>query len=214
MKESEVKWLLQVSDVAHTKRGEVLSTLFPDLQVQAGRAVCIQGKSGSGKGLLLKIAAGLIVPASGKVQVADVAKAFVFSEMGLFHHNTAAENLRVALLFTQNSEGIEERIQQALRRFDLLNIEHQVVNSLPEPPKKLLQYARAEVLQPKLLFIQEPLKDIRADISPTVQKWLADFVTNGGGCVFSSLPDQDWSFLRPEVVDLTGGSDTKKTMSR
>ena len=214
MKKTDPKWLLRILDVTHTKRGEVTSTLFPDLQVQAGSAICIQGKSGSGKGLFLKIAAGLIAPDQGIVELADVSKAFVFSEMGLFHHNTAVENLRVALLFTQNAEDIEGRIQQALQRFDLLNIEHQVVNSLPEPPKKLLQYARAEVLQPKLLFIQEPLKDIRPDLYPIVQTWLKEFIANGGGCVFSSLPDQDWSFLEPDVVVLAGGSDTKKTMSR
>lgn len=214
MTQENPRWLLQVSDVAHTKRGEVTSTLFPDFRLQAGGAVCIQGKSGSGKGLLLKIASGLIVPDEGVIELADVAKAFVFSEMGLFHHYTAAENLRVALLFTQNSENVEEKVQRALQYFGLLNIEHQVVNSLPEAPKKLLQYARAEVLQPKILFVQEPLKDIRSDLHLTVRNWLKEFTNQGGACVFTSLPARDWSFLTPDVVELAGGSDTKKTISR
>ena len=134
------------------KRGEQKFTTFPDILLQAGEAFGIMGKSGSGKGMLIKIAAGLIKPTHGEVKIYTDQVSYVFLDSGLLHNYSVADNLRIALLFSNDTENIEVRIRASLERFGLLNIQDAIIDSLPEIPKRLVQYARADVLQPKLLY--------------------------------------------------------------
>ena len=204
--------LLKMEGVAHSRRGKTGMTDFPDIVLRAGEAICITGSSGSGKSLLLKIAAGLITPTEGSRRCETSSKAYVFVEDGLLQNYSVWDNLMLPLVFSKQHVGIEERAAKALELFHLTNIKNDTVGGLPEPPKRLLQYARAEVMQPKILFIEEPLKNIRSEQYAIVRKWLQDYVQNiNGGCIFTSVESEPWGFLQPRHIRLSGGGSSFKT---
>ena len=204
--------LLKMEGIAHSRRGKTGITKFPDLVLRVGEAICITGASGSGKSLLLKIAAGLLTPTEGSLRCETSSKAYVFVEDGLLQNYSVWDNLMLPLVFSRQQSGMEERAAKALELFHLTNIKNDTVGSLPEPPKRLLQYARAEVMQAKVLFIEEPLKNIRSDQYATVRNWLQDYVQkNNGGCIFTSIQAEQWRFLQPKHIRLSGGGSSFKT---
>jgi len=197
--------ILTTHGIAHAKRGDLKFLAFPDLTLNEGEAFSILGKSGSGKGMLIKIAAGLLKPTHGQVNIYTSQRSYIFLETGLLHNYSAADNLRIALLFSKSNNNAEERIQASLDKFDLLNVKDVIIDSLPETPKRLLQYARADVLKPKLLFIEEPLKYLRIEEYNLIKMWLKDYVfLNRGACFFTSMYEDFWDFLKPKSLNLSG----------
>jgi NitT/TauT family transport system ATP-binding protein len=197
--------ILTTHGIAHAKRGQLKFSTFPDVTLNEAEAFSVLGKSGSGKGMLIKIAAGLIKPTHGTVNIYTAERSYIFLETGLLHNYSAADNLRIALLFSRNNDNAEERIQVSLDKFDLLNVKDVIIDSLPETPKRLLQYARADVLKPKLLFIEEPLKYIRIEQYNLIKMWLKDYVyLTRGACFFTSMYEDYWDFLNPQILNLSG----------
>ena len=204
--------LLKMVGIAHSRRGKIGITNFPDILLNSGEAICITGASGSGKSLLLKIGAGLISPTEGRLQCKTDSKSYVFIEDGLLQNYSVWDNLMLPLIFSKQQGAFEERAAKALELFQLTNIRNDIVGGLPEPPKRLLQYARAEVMQPKILFVEEPLKNLRSEQHADVKKWLQNYVQkNSGGCIFTSVQSEPWGFLQPKHIRLTGGGASFKT---
>ena len=204
--------LLKTENLAHVKREESDITRFPNILMNEGEAICIFGKSGSGKGLLLKLAAGLLKPEWGSSKQANVAKSYVFGENGLLNNYMVYENLIIPAMFSSFQESSEHTVMAALEKFKLLNIQNNVVGNLPEAPKRLIQYARAEVLQPKLLFIEEPLKSVRDEHHPLIKNWLASFIKEKrGACLFTSTSSECAEHISATIIELSGGDKTIKT---
>jgi phospholipid/cholesterol/gamma-HCH transport system ATP-binding protein len=113
--------------------GEVLRGVSFD--VSAGETKVILGESGSGKTLLMKLAAGLLRPDSGRVwvmghhlgemseeELLDFRRhlGFVFQEGALFDSMTVAENVAFRLREENAAEEeIEQRVREALRFVEL-----------------------------------------------------------------------------------------------
>src|ERR1700730_18557909 len=110
-------------------KGNVLDGL--SFSVAPGETKILIGDSGSGKTLILKLAAGLIQPDSGLVQMLgqDLGRmsekellafrrniGFVFQEGALFDSLTVAENVAYSLREERvNEEEIEPRVRESLR---------------------------------------------------------------------------------------------------
>ena len=205
--------LLKLDGVAHRKRGKEELTSFPDILLREGNAICLSGASGSGKSLVLKIAAGILKPTQGNITCASVPRAYIFKEDGLLNNYSVWDNLMLPLIFSSQQGGLEERANDALHRFELANIKNDIVGGLPQPPKKLLQYARALVLNPKILFIEEPLKNIRSEHYNQVKTWLKEYILQEkAGCLFTSVSSEQWGDLKPQCIRLSGGGVSFKTI--
>jgi NitT/TauT family transport system ATP-binding protein len=134
------------------------------LTVKAGEVVALLGRSGSGKSTLLRIMAGLLPPTRGKILTngkplkgANSNVAMVFQSFALLPWLTVQENVELGL----EARGVEreERRQRALKAIDLVGLdgfESAYPKELSGGMRQRVGFARAFVLQPEVLFMDEP----------------------------------------------------------
>ncbi|MGB9489847.1 MAG: nitrate/sulfonate/bicarbonate ABC transporter ATP-binding protein, partial [Terriglobales bacterium] len=135
-----------------------------DLDVEPGKIVALLGPSGCGKSTLLRILSGLSKPSSGEVlwhgqpitsQNAGVA--IVFQSFALFPWLTVIDNVEAPL----EARGIPamDRHKRALRILDTVGLdgfESAYPKELSGGMKQRVGFARALVVEPEVLFMDEP----------------------------------------------------------
>jgi NitT/TauT family transport system ATP-binding protein len=133
-------------------------------KVGAGEVVALLGRSGSGKSTLLRIMAGLIPPSGGSVRSnglplrgcnPDVA--MVFQSFALLPWLTVLENVELGLEARGVARG--ERTRRAIKAIDMVGLdgfESAYPRELSGGMKQRVGFARAIVMQPTVLFMDEP----------------------------------------------------------
>ena len=134
------------------------------LTVRLGEVVALLGRSGSGKSTLLRIMAGLIPPSQGRVlsngellRGANDNVAMVFQSFALLPWLTVKENVELGL--DARGVGRKERAIKALKAIDLVGLdgfESAYPKELSGGMKQRVGFARAFVLEPQILFMDEP----------------------------------------------------------
>jgi NitT/TauT family transport system ATP-binding protein len=145
--------------------GNRIEVIAPtSLSVAPGAIVALLGPSGSGKSTLLRILTGLAKPSSGEVywhgrpldgQIPNVA--IVFQSFALFPWLTVLENVEAPLV--ARGIGIVERHKKALKMLDVVGLdgfESAYPKELSGGMKQRVGFARAMVVQPEVLFMDEP----------------------------------------------------------
>ena len=141
------------------------------LQVSHGERIAIIGASGAGKSTLLGLLAGLDLPTSGKVRLAgDELTAldedgraalrankvgFVFQSFHLIPSLTALENVMLPLELASHDKP-REAAQTALQNVGLSERSGHYPRQLSGGEKQRVAIARAYVVQPTVLFADEP----------------------------------------------------------
>ncbi len=129
-----------------------------DLSVRAGSSAVIVGLSGSGKSVLLKLIAGLLVPDEGRLQVASPRVSMLFQRNALFDSMTVLENLLFPLREGLNIEG-PEAIEQARLHLDWVGLTgtgHLLPGELSGGMQKRLGIARALIVRPEVVLYDDP----------------------------------------------------------
>jgi phospholipid/cholesterol/gamma-HCH transport system ATP-binding protein len=142
--------------------------------VAEGEALCILGRSGTGKSVTLKLMVGLLKPDDGQVVIEqeniapmgpkDLSRirrsiGFVFQSAALFDSFTLRENLVLPLQRFDKAcsqAAIEQTVNDTLRAVGLENAQHKMPSELSGGMRKRAGLARALVLNPKLLLVDEP----------------------------------------------------------
>jgi len=141
--------------------------------VRAGEALCILGRSGTGKSVTLKLIVSLIKPDQGKIWVEDDEithleeselsrvrrkMGFLFQDAALFDSLTLYDNLALPLLRLtgKSQEEVGFVIDQVLRQVGLAGDKKKMPSELSGGMRKRAGLARALVLEPKILLADEP----------------------------------------------------------
>jgi phospholipid/cholesterol/gamma-HCH transport system ATP-binding protein len=141
--------------------------------VRAGEALCILGRSGTGKSVTLKLIISLIKPDQGKIWVeedeithlgeSELSRVrrkmgFLFQDAALFDSLTLYENLALPLLRLtgKSQEEVDFAIDQVLRQVGLAGDKKKMPSELSGGMRKRAGLARALVLEPKILLADEP----------------------------------------------------------
>ena len=142
--------------------------------VAGGEALCILGRSGTGKSVTLRLMIGLMKPDSGTVTVMgqDVAAAtteqlsqtrrrmgFLFQNAALFDSFSVGDNIRLPLHRldgTRSREQIEQATRQALAQVGLEKDGDKMPATLSGGMQKRAGLARALALEPEILLVDEP----------------------------------------------------------
>jgi len=144
------------------KRIQVIAPV--DLSIEPGVIIALLGPSGSGKSTLLRILSGLSKPSSGELfwhgkplasQTPNVA--IVFQSFALFPWLTVLENVEAPL--EARGIGAVERRKRALKTLDTVGLdgfETAYPKELSGGMKQRVGFARALVVEPEVLFMDEP----------------------------------------------------------
>jgi len=145
--------------------GNRIQVIAPtDIDVTPGKIIALLGPSGSGKSTLLRILTGLSKPSSGSVlwhgqpltgQIPSVS--IVFQSFALFPWLTVLENVEAPLI--ARGAGAIERHKRALRMIDTVGLdgfETAYPKELSGGMKQRVGFARALVVEPEVLFMDEP----------------------------------------------------------
>jgi phospholipid/cholesterol/gamma-HCH transport system ATP-binding protein len=142
--------------------------------VAHGEALCILGRSGTGKSVTLKLMIALLTADAGKVMVEgeDMATleedglmkvrrrmGYLFQSAALFDSFTLNENLAMPLHRLDGSksrEEIRQAVEETLQEVGLEKDGNKMPSALSGGMQKRAGLARALVLQPKILLVDEP----------------------------------------------------------
>src|ERR1700688_1038531 len=141
--------------------------------VHPGEALCILGRSGTGKSVTLKLIVSLIKPDQGKIwveqdeinrlnetQLSRVRRkmGFLFQDAALFDSLTLYENLALPLarLTDKSPQEIDFVVDRVLGEVGLAGDKRKMPSELSGGMRKRAGLARALVLEPKILLADEP----------------------------------------------------------
>lgn len=165
---------IEIKDVVK-RFGAVTALDRVSLTIRPGELFFLLGPSGCGKTTLLRILAGLETADSGVVKFdgADIADLpphrrgapMVFQNYALWPHLNVADNVAFGLVEQRVSRSeIKTRVEQALRRVALEGLESRMPGQLSGGQQQRVVLARALVLNPRIVLLDEPLSNLDAKL--------------------------------------------------
>lgn len=159
-----------------TKRfGKVTALKEVSLEIASGELFFLLGGSGCGKTTLLRCIAGLETPTEGRVFFGerDVTSlpthkreaAMVFQSYALWPHMTVGQNIAFGLEERKvEKKEIQRRVEEALAMVKLEGFEKRGIDQMSGGQQQRVSLARALVVKPKCLLLDEPLSNLDAQL--------------------------------------------------
>jgi NitT/TauT family transport system ATP-binding protein len=158
-----------------------------NLELHPGEIVGLLGRSGSGKSTLLRSIAGLITPTAGEIEVKDMpgddsahGVSMVFQSFALFPWLTVQKNVELGL--EARSVPAEARRKRSLAAIDLIGLdgfENAYPKELSGGMRQRVGLARALVVQPSILLMDEPFSALDVLTAETLRTDLLDLWSEG-----------------------------------
>lgn len=156
-----------------------------NLTVADGEMVSLLGPSGAGKTTVLKAVAGLIRPQSGEIlingrAIHDLAPekrdaVMVFQKPLLFPFMNVAQNIAFGLRMSgQLDADSTSRIREILALTQLDGLEQRKVHELSGGQQQRVSLARALVLKPAVLLLDEPLSNLDANLRQQMRELIQE----------------------------------------
>lgn len=148
----------------HKEKGKMKVLDQINLEVEKGQFVSIVGPSGCGKSTLLYLIAGLEKADRGEIRIAGKKvtgagpdRVVVFQEDGLFPWLSVLDNVTYGLLLKGMSKTeAQERAREMLKMVHLSNYTESYPHQLSGGMKQRVSIARALVMEPAILLMDEP----------------------------------------------------------
>ena len=201
--------------------GEAQTVLdVPSFSLEAGAELAIAGTSGCGKTTLLRLAAGILVPASGTVALDDrdlggLSEAerrgirsrtigTVFQDFRLLDHLDVIEN--VVLPFRLGAGRLDRtvraRAEQLLERMGIERLRRRSVPRLSQGERQRVAICRALVTEPGLVLADEPTGNLDPANKRVILDALLDAARDRNAAVLTVTHDHDLLDAFDRVVDL------------
>ena len=173
-----------------------------DLEIAAGELFFLLGASGCGKTTLLRCIAGLETPTSGSIFFGDreVTKmpphkreaAMVFQSYALWPHLTVFQNIAFGLEERKVSKTeIKRRVEEALEMVQLPGYGSRSIDQMSGGQQQRVSLARALVVKPKCLLLDEPLSNLDAQLRVEMRREIRRIVKDNGLTAIYVTHDQE-----------------------
>lgn len=197
--------LIQLEKIGKVYEGETVQTQAlkeVSFSVEQGEFVAIMGPSGSGKSTLMQILGFLDRPTSGKYffegkdtalfsddQLAKIRNnkvGFVFQTFNLLARMSVFENVQLPLLYNEQKEStksIKSKVEAALNAVGMLQRISYKSNQLSGGERQRVAIARALIMQPQVIFADEPTGNLDSKNGLQVMKILQSLNNQGNTIV-------------------------------
>jgi phospholipid/cholesterol/gamma-HCH transport system ATP-binding protein len=162
-----------------------------DLEIHQGEILAIMGRSGSGKTTLLRLMMGLIHPQSGAIWVdgTEISQlpeqdllhmrlqmGFVFQNAALFDSLTVGENVAFGPIenHTMKPEEIADQVATNLAHVGMEGTQHLLPAELSGGMRKRVGVARALIMQPSVMFYDEPTAGLDPPTAASLNELIVD----------------------------------------
>jgi iron(III) transport system ATP-binding protein len=149
------------------------------LRIEHGQLVCLLGPSGCGKTTTLRLIAGFIEPSAGEIVVGDKVlsspartvppegrnMSMIFQSYALWPHMTVAENVAYGLRIRRmDASTIAAKLKAILSTTRLEPLASRYPGELSGGQQQRVSLARALVVEPETLLLDEPLSNLDANL--------------------------------------------------
>jgi putative ABC transport system ATP-binding protein len=178
--------VFSLRDISHRK-----ILFIPRLDIPAGSLYCITGKSGSGKTTLLKLLNNLISCDEGEVSyysnnvltldpVALRHRVIMVPQSPWIFPRTVLENIELAFYFNRKEPPAQDENEQLLSVSDMSGMLGRDTFTMSGGEKQRLVLARAMLLDPETLLLDEPTAALDKENAEAVIIFLAQWVRKPG----------------------------------
>ena len=202
---------LEVDGLGYAVRGQ---WLLKDVgfTLEAGRRTCIVGPNGAGKSLLLRLCHGLLQSSAGTIQWATGSSRWQRRQQAMVFQNpvhlrrSARANVEFALSVQGlDRRAIRERTAWVLETTGLHHLARRPARVLSGGEQQRLALARAWALQPKVLFLDEPVVHLDPAATRMVEELILKIDDSGTRIIMVSHDLGQVRRLADEVVFLHDG---------
>jgi branched-chain amino acid transport system ATP-binding protein len=167
------------------------------LEVGAGAITGLIGLNGSGKSTLMKAICGFLHPRRGRIvhegqeittaaphTMIDRGISYIPQESSLFPFMSVGDNLRLPIEH-QRRRGLsrveaDRRLEETLNHFPVLRERFSAqAGDLSGGQQKMLEFAKADLVRPRLCLIDEPSIGLSPKVAEDVYAWIGSFAAAG-----------------------------------
>ncbi len=217
------------------KGDEVVALAEVSISVSQGDFVGISGESGSGKSTLLNLLSGLDMPTTGKVEFngqnyCDISTpslaalrnkffGYIFQTPHMVFHKSVIENIMLPWLYSNNAnkKTILQRADFLLQYVGLAGFHNRKPMTLSGGELQRIVFARALLLEPQIIFADEPSASLDENNSFQLMSLLKDQVLQGRTVIMVSHDPQALKFA-DSIININKASnqqlDIKNSMDK
>jgi putative spermidine/putrescine transport system ATP-binding protein len=189
-----------------------------NLQIKKGEFISFLGPSGCGKTTTLNMIAGFLEPDEGELLIKGKRMngvppykrdlGMVFQTYSLFPHMNIFENVAYGLKLRRVSKSIiAERVKTVLDLVRLAHVEDRFPNQLSGGQRQRIAIARALVMEPSILLLDEPLSNLDAQLREELRDELKRLHQRIGVTTIFVTHDQEEALsLSDRIVVLSHGN--------
>lgn len=184
------------------KFGDLTAVKDLDIDIKKGEFFSMLGPSGSGKTTVLRMIAGFEAPTAGTIALEgrDITTAApfdrevntVFQDYALFPHMTIAENVAYGLTVRKMGKKQKKQfVDDALEQVQLSHVAERLPSQLSGGQRQRIALARALILRPKVLLLDEPLGALDKQLREQMQIELKQIQREAGITFIFVTHDQE-----------------------
>jgi lipopolysaccharide export system ATP-binding protein len=189
-----------------------------NLTVESGEVIGLLGRNGAGKTTTFLMMSGIVKPDSGKVLLnqenmnaypshirAEKGLVYLPQQHSVFLKASVFHNLFLILELYTDKENAKKKSLELLEDFGLTTVKDSIAYQLSGGEKRRLEIARAMIMHPKFLFLDEPFTGIDPITILEIQKIILKLKERGIGIIITDHNVKDTFDITDRVYIIQKG---------